>query len=397
MAHENHIDYDIHGLVGIRLLNAEPGDAAAVDRQLGPMRTTLQREPDIIIRFEKWLATPRLRLLGLDSAGYDESGYYILRSSKAPAKVRIPFDDIGGRCEIVCENGLRSVPLLIAIINLTLLRKDCVPLHASAFIHKETGILVTGWSKGGKTEAMLAFTHNGAEYVGDEWVILSGDGQTMYGLPEPITMWDWHLEYLPKARKMVPRNKARLFKVIHFLAGVNDFFRKSFFRKSFLAKTLDDSMTAFRRQLHVNLPPQKLFGLKSLRKAKAEKVFFIGSHSSQDITIEPGDAQEIVDRMAASIEYEGTPLLEHYLAYKFAFPDRSNSFIESATELQYDILARALAGKESYVVMHPYPVALPDLYSVMKPYCEKAANGMEVEGKKLRAESRVPQKIHVET
>lgn len=371
MVHEHHIDYDIHGLVGIRLLNPTAGDAEAVERQLGPLRAPLQREPDIIIRFEKWLATPHLRLLGLDYAGYDENGYYILRSSKAPAKVRIPFDEIGGRCEIVCENGLRSVPLLIAIINLTLLQKDCVALHASAFVHKGNGILVTGWSKGGKTEAMLAFAHHGAEYVGDEWVILSGDGQTMYGLPEPITLWDWHLKYLPKARNMTPKNKRRLFKAIHFLLNANEVVRKSFLRRTFFAKVLNDSMAAFKRQLHVNIPPQKLFGLKTPRKARPQKVFFVGSHVSQEIIIEPGDAQEIAERMAASIEYEQTPLLEHYRAYQFAFPERRNPFIKNAADTQYEILSRALAGKETYSVLHPYPVSLPELYAAMLPYCEK--------------------------
>jgi hypothetical protein len=31
------IDYDLHGLAGIRLLDAAPADAAAVTRQLGPI------------------------------------------------------------------------------------------------------------------------------------------------------------------------------------------------------------------------------------------------------------------------------------------------------------------------------------------------------------------------
>lgn len=374
MSEYEYTDYNIHDLVGVRLINAEPGDVAAVDRQLGPLRAPLQREPDITLRFEKWLATPRLRLLGLDFAGYDESGYYILRSGKAPAKVRIPFGDIGGRCEIVCENGLRSVPLLIAIINLTLLQKDCVPLHASAFIHQGAGILVTGWSKGGKTEAMLAFTANGAEYVGDEWVILSGDGEKMYGLPEPVTLWDWHLEYLPRVRKLVPANKKRIFRAVHLLVKFNQLVHKSFLKNSFFAKTLNEGMAAFKRQLNVNIPPQKLFNGMKPRQARPQKVFFVGSHESAEIVVEPGDAQEIAERMAASIEYEQTPLLEHYLAYKFAFPDRSNPFIENAAETQYEILSRALAGKEAYTVMHPYPVALPQLYAAMRPYCETAGN-----------------------
>ena len=42
------VDYDLHGLAGVRLLDAAPGDAKAVDRQLGPIRGPLQREPDLV-------------------------------------------------------------------------------------------------------------------------------------------------------------------------------------------------------------------------------------------------------------------------------------------------------------------------------------------------------------
>jgi hypothetical protein len=376
MAKPDYIDYDIHGLVGIRLINSMASDAAAVDRQLGPMRATANREPDITIRFEKRLLTPNLRLLGLNHAGFNDDGYYILRSSKAPAKVRIPFEQIGGRCEIVCESGLRSVPLLIAILNLTLLKKACVPLHASAFGYNGIGILVTGWSKGGKTEALLAFAHNGAEYVGDEWVILSSDGENMYGLPEPVTLWDWHLKYLPKARRRVPKNKLRLFKAIYLLDKIDQMSQRGFLKDSFLAKTLNEGMAACKRQLHVNIAPQKLFdyGSRPLQ-ARLDKVIFIMSHQSPEIVVQPGDAQEIAERMISSIEYEQMPMREHYLAYKFAFPGKANPFIENVLELQYDLLTRALAGKEVYTVRHPYPVALPRLYEAMRPICEKT-NGV---------------------
>ncbi len=200
---ESHVDYDIHGLVGIRLINPNAGDAAAVARQLGPLQGPLSREPDIIVRFVDHLPTPGMRYLGLGKHGFTNEGYFVLRSSKRSARVRVAFDQIGTQCEIVCESGLRSVPLLVAILNLTALKADCAALHASAFIYQDVGILVTGWAKGGKTESLLAFAAGGATYVGDEWVLLSGDGKNMYGIPENIRLWNWHLDYLPRVRSQV--------------------------------------------------------------------------------------------------------------------------------------------------------------------------------------------------
>ena len=48
---QQQVDYDLHGLAGIRLIDASAGDVAAVTRQLGPIQASLTREPDIIIRF----------------------------------------------------------------------------------------------------------------------------------------------------------------------------------------------------------------------------------------------------------------------------------------------------------------------------------------------------------
>ncbi|NIV92211.1 hypothetical protein GWN42_05255 [candidate division KSB1 bacterium] len=387
------IDYDIHGLVGIRLINPTEGDAAAVDRQLGPTRKPLSRKPDILIRFEKQVDLPDFRYLGLH-AGFNDSGYYILRSRKAEAKVRIPFEEIGSKCcEIVCESGLRAVPMLIAILNFTLLKKNCVPLHASAFAYNGTGVLVTGWSKGGKTEAMLSFTHNGAEYVGDEWVILTGDGQKMYGLPEPVTVWDWHMEYLPHIRKKVSRNKSRIFQGVWLLNKMQSIAQKSFLKDSFVGKSLKEALPAFQRQMHVNLPPEKLFGGQTCRlSVKLDKVFFIMSHKSPEITVENGDPADIIERMISSIEYEQLPIKEHYLAYKFAFPDRKNSFLEQGPKIQYELLRSALTGKEAYRVRHPYPVSFPELFKKMSPYCEKLS---EERGQKKKTKSHQPELIDI--
>ena len=109
------------------------------------------------------------------------------------------------------ERGLQAVPLLIPIVNFAALSKGVIPLHASAFAYNDVGILVTGWAKGGKTETLLAFTSKGAEYIGDEWVYLSKDGRYMYGIPEPIRVWDWHLRYLPEYRSLLKgSDRARL-------------------------------------------------------------------------------------------------------------------------------------------------------------------------------------------
>src|SRR5437867_4074609 len=96
------IDYDLHGLAGIRLINPSPSDAAAVVRQLGPIQKPLSRQPDIIIRFvDRLPSTSRVRYLGLNDAGFTDDAFLVLRSKYgAHAKVQIAFEQIGKQCKI---------------------------------------------------------------------------------------------------------------------------------------------------------------------------------------------------------------------------------------------------------------------------------------------------------
>jgi len=364
------IDFDIHGLVGIRLINPSPSDVAAVSEQLGPLQSPLSREPDLIIRFVESLPTPRIRYLGLHQDGFTDDEFFVLETKKKETKVRIAFDQIGQQCEVVCQSGLPRVPLLMAILNLTVLKKDCVALHASAFIYNGTGVLVTGWAKAGKTEALLAFAAQGAEYVGDEWIILSGDGQKMYGIPESIHLWDWHLQFLPEVRSRVGREDLLLFKRIQWIDKIQRKIPNGKLSQFLPVKYLRRAMPALRRQLHVTMEPQTIFnrGLGTLQ-AKPEKVFLMINHEDPGVYVEPSDPLGIANQMISSIRYELLPFMAHYLAFKFAFPEKRNEFIESAEELQYDILCRALARKEAYTVWHRYPFSFDELYERMRPFC----------------------------
>ncbi len=364
------VDYDIHGVVGVRLLNGTAGDIAAVTNQLGQPHEPLNRDPDIVISFKEELSTPSMKYLGLNSAGFTDDGFYVLSSSRADAKARIPFEKIGSQCELLCESGLRSVPWLFAIINLTFLSKGYVPLHASAFVYNGIGILVTGWTKGGKTEALLSFANHGAEYVGDEWVILSSDGEKMFGIPVPICIWEWYLRQIPNLLPNISMQKKVLFESIHFLDAVQRTFRRGRLKNFFPFKILAEALPAFRRQLNIRISPEKIFGNRFRKVANLDKLFLAVSHSEDGISVEACDPVEIAQRMTSSNEYEQTAFLEYYKAFKFAFPDLKNEFLEKIDALQHSLLCRALAGKEAYKVLHPYPVSLEAYFNQLRPYCE---------------------------
>ena len=111
-AAERSVDFDLHGTVGIRLIGASASDVAAVRRQVGPIERPLTRPPEIEIEYVDRLPAdgPR-RLISRDDAAFDRSTFVLLRGRfKAPVRVAIPLDLVGGRCRIVAERGARDDP-----------------------------------------------------------------------------------------------------------------------------------------------------------------------------------------------------------------------------------------------------------------------------------------------
>ncbi len=198
---------DLHGLLTIGLVDADRSDVKVIARQLGPLPQidAVGGDSDMTIRFVDRLdVRGTLRQLGREAA-YGDDAFLVLRGRrKTTVRVKIPVAEIGTTpLEIVAERGLSAVPFLLPILMLTLLSKGVVPVHASAFVANGRGTLVTGWAKGGKSEALLAFADHGATYVGDEWVFVTADGAAMAGLPEPMRLWDWQLAMVPRLRRQI--------------------------------------------------------------------------------------------------------------------------------------------------------------------------------------------------
>jgi hypothetical protein len=356
------VDFDIHGLAGIRLIGASSSDAAAVRRQLGPLEGVLDREPDIVIRFVDRLKTSsRVRFLGLHEAGFTDDAFLILRSKhKSSAKVEVDFTEIGSQTRIVCERGLSAVPLLIPILNLSLLARGVLPLHASAFVHEGTGVVATGWSKGGKTEALLAFAARGAEYVGDEWVYVSRDGERICGIPEPIRIWNWQLRQLPEYAALIGKREHARLRAIELLLRREEALRRAGGGR--LAALL-------RRQLYVDVEPQRLFGSPGELTAGFDRLFLLVSHDAPAISVEPIDPLEVARRMVFSLQHERLDFMSYYHKSRFAFPDAVSSVVEAAEELQGRVLAQAFADKPAFLVHHPYPFSLDALFNAMSRHC----------------------------
>jgi len=387
-------DFDVHGIVGVRLVDATSEDLAAVVRQLGPLSSELRRRPDVVVRFVDHLPVRDLRWIEYGRTGFNDDGFHLLQGSgKHPVRVRICMDRVGDRCDIVCQRGLKSIPLLMAVVVATAAARGWVPLHASGFVHNGRGVLVTGWAKGGKTEALLAFANRGAAYVGDEWILLSPDGRRMCGVPESIRLQDWHLDSLANVRQRVSRRQLMAFSGVRHLDRLHHRLAATPFGRLAPMRLVGRALPALRRQLNVQMDPLTVFRrTANAFEADVHTVCLMVSHESPEITIEPADPREVAGRIAASVRYEQLPLTSTYHAFRFAFPERSSPWLDSGDPDHADRLARALSTKRTYVVRHPYPCSLHGLYEAMSPLVSGSegamvpdSGGMTLLGKRIHA------------
>lgn len=364
-------DFDLHGFFRLRLTNATEKEVAVVTRQLGPIGAPVSGEPDLVIRFVDELpAAADMRYIGLNDSAYTADAFLVLKGKhKTSIKVQIPFESIGEPMEIVCERGVSSIPHLIAILNLTLLSKGVLPLHASAFTYQGKGALITGWAKGGKTEILLAFMSQGASYVGDEWIYLCPNEPTMFGIPEPIRVWDWHLNSLPHYKARLKRKEQLKLRSLDTVSRSIDWLSGSKQNASAPAKLLRRVTPMLKQQMYTHFAPHKLFGDAHVSKtAIVDKVIFTASHNSQSIVVNPFDAEEVARRMIFSLMEEQLGFTSQYLKYRFAFPEKQNFWLENSQRIQSQLLAKALRGKETLSVLHPYPVHIPALFDALLPY-----------------------------
>lgn len=371
------VDFNIRNIVRIRLVNASEKDIKAVINQIGDVRCNTEGTADITVKFFDQLETGKLNLLGLNGA-FDEHHYYILRSSKAPCVVRFPFEQLGEEsCEISCQSGLRSVPLLLAAINLSLIAKNYLPLHASAFEYGGIAHTVMGWAKGGKTETMLAFANHGSYYIADEWTVFSPKGE-VFGIPEPIRLWDWHIRQIPHLQPLIKGKKKLIFATIHGIDAMMNFLSKVGLSGTFPFSAVGEALPAMKRQLNLRIHPEIIFQKRLKESGIPQTVFLIGGHASPEITVQPISPSQIAERMLHSNLLEFSPLFEHYRAFRFAFPQRENRILENFESIQRKLIDQLFDQHRCYHVLHPYPVDFEELFAIMRPYCILSGESQKV-------------------
>jgi hypothetical protein len=346
----------------LRIAGDDDGRTAdAIARQVGgrPVGGTGDR-PDLTLQIGPLPRGPR-RLFGTGEYAATDEHFLLLRGAgKQPVEVTLPFDTLGDRPTLRVAPGSAPVPLLVPVLNVTALANGVVPMHAAAFDLDGLGVLVTGWSRSGKTETLLAFGDRGARYIGDEWVYLHPDGM-LTGLPEPMRVWSWHLRQLDGRAPALPLSTRASFAVLDRATEAT------------AARPLPGKARRLRHllseQRNVRIAPDRL--LPVIDRTELDVVILTESHDDDAITVEPIDPLDVARRMAAMLPVERAPLLTAYQAFRYAFPDRRSDLLDRAEERERELLPRALGGIPALQVRHPYPFSFPAMADALAPWLDE--------------------------
>jgi hypothetical protein len=289
------------------------------------------------------------------------AGDYVV--SAAGGWASVPLADIGVRPALMwCEHGVREVSLLADLVNVVVLARAVLPLHASAVEQDGVGAVFTGWAKGGKTESVLALVSRGASLVADEWAYVSrpvGGPPEVFGYPEAMHVWDWQLDQLPElTARLRPDERRRL-----------TFARRMGAATRFLPAVVSSALTpAFERRRGLDVEPARLFGAgRCVASARVDRLILVESENRDDTVVEPADSAAVAGVMAWSLRYERRALTAHYQRFRYAFPDRANPVLDDVDARADELLHSALAGVRAWRVRHPYPVVLADLAAALAP------------------------------
>ena len=372
------IDYDIHGVLGLRLIDPTPSLARLVARQFDPWRpASLASEPDVSIS-RLTPPSPRERRYRLGDAGdsqecdYGESEFILRKGTMA---VSIPFAFVGSGCTIGWSGAGGMRRLLIDYVRpalqIALLPKDRLALHSAAVNYGGKGILLAGWAESGKTEAMLGFLQAGAAFVSDKWTIVDGDGSSIHHFPTPITVRNWMIDLIPGLRDRLKATELLRARAAGLVTSV---IRAEALSRAPLTTGVKGLADLAGR---VSVTPSQLLGKdgdgasqwRSSPSAPLASLFLLVTSGEDRIAVREADVDEVASRLADCAAYERRAFFGLYQRFKYAFPGRRNRLIEEAREAESRTLAKALSSKRVFVVEAPFPFDPAALYRAIQPFC----------------------------
>lgn len=245
---------------------------------------------------------------------------------------RIDFENLGrSTYKVSCDKDFNSyffANLLEYLLYLEFTNLGYSFCHASSFVFNGKTILCPGWRNTGKTNLLLSFLKDGADFLSDDWILIHKNG-TLFSLPKRINLLYYNY----------PPNMDLIDSFDPSLASFSETVLKLINKSIYQFSELNDNQLkeSLKRRLHF----EELFKRKRMIKSKKiDFIFYLNHNNNRSVNIKKYENNKLQDRMLRVLDFEQSPFKSAYDFYKFYSGDE-NLLIELARNRSRDIFSSA--------------------------------------------------------
>lgn len=250
-----------------------------------------------------------------------------------------------------------------------LLRRGSVFCHSSAFRLDGRGILCPAWRNVGKTNLLLQFLQNGAEYVADDWSVVQRDGRFRC-LPKRLNLLYYNFDQFPEMLESVPPDFAAL---VRFVSRAK--------RGEFDLN--QETLQVMEGQARMRISPYELYNQVMDTTPKGiDEVLLLqrAADTDQPVALEKIDHELLVTSLASILEFEQSHFHLAYSVFR-ARSGRRVELLETARSACEEIMTQAFAP-----IAQPYRVTIPSQRGAREAYAR--IHALLTEGKLDDADHR---------
>ncbi len=358
----NPLDIDLFGLLRIRLHDAHPRHVEHVARLFGAELQAAEGDAHLSIHFDGPRPAEELVVLAGPDAGVVDGEFVLLRGD---GRVHLPLDTLDERATIRCSEGVDALPQLVPIVNAIFVGLGILPLHASTVELDGVGVAIAGWSKGGKTEALLALMSAGGTPIADEWTYVDPTTRMAHGGMGPVRLTANHLGELRALRAQVPPRRRARMAVGGAASGAYRSVPLRLWRGLRPLRWIHRFAAPMESLAGTEVSLDRLGGSRQARQVRLDRIVLVVSGEGEATTRSTIDAPSAAERMVAAHMHHRLGLLELYETFRFCRPNARSQLLESLEQRERTMLRELFGDREVTVITHPHPASIPPLRTVL--------------------------------
>jgi hypothetical protein len=195
------INYNIHGLLGFRIIGNDAKTLRYIDTEYGLFRVSKLTNPDLTVIIGKF--KPKVRGCFIINSKYHiRKNFFYCRDSYKVAKWIVQIEGLESKRTVVRFDGNIFSPFFLCLyiieplLRLKMAKRGFTFLHASGVSDGKTATIFAACKGVGKTLTMINLIRKGGIFLSDDFIILSRNG-TVYSYPVAVHLFGHNLKQCP--------------------------------------------------------------------------------------------------------------------------------------------------------------------------------------------------------